>query len=103
MLKHHAGRSAKGGEIAVAGGGAAGAAELHLALADPDVAAIGGLEEVDAAQERRFPGARGADDRNDTAARNLERDTFQHLDPAKALPQIGDLDHRPDVGSGRHR
>src|ERR1051325_1600723 len=86
MLKHHAGRGAEGGEVAVAGGGAAGGAVLHLALADPDVATIGGFEEVDAAQEGRLARARWADDRNDAAAPDIDRDAFQHLDPAKGFP-----------------
>ena len=76
MLKHHAGRGAKAGEIAVAGAVAAALAELHLAFADTDTAAVGIFEQVDAAQQRRFAGAGRADDRDDRAARDPQRNAL---------------------------
>jgi hypothetical protein len=94
MLKHHAGRGAKGGEIPVARPATAAGAELHLPLADPDPPALGVFQQVDAAQQRRFAGPRRTDDGNNRAALDPQRDALQHLDPAERLPQIGNLDHR---------
>ena len=53
-------------------------------LADGDRAAIRALERVDAAQQRRFTGARLANDTEDAAAGNVQRHILQRVDGALA-------------------
>ena len=93
MLKDHPRRRTKRGQIAVGRLGAAALIEVHFALPDTDATAVGFFEQVNAAQQGRFPGAARSDDRDDRAAFDLQRHTSQHLDCAERLPQIGDLDH----------
>ncbi len=54
MLEHHARGGPEGGELAVAAVAAFRSAPKRIALADADLSAIGVLEEVDAAQQRRI-------------------------------------------------
>ena len=68
VLKDHAGRRTKRRQLAVGRLGAAAVAEVHLALPDADPPAIRLLQQVDAAQQRRFSGAARSDDRDDRAA-----------------------------------
>jgi hypothetical protein len=93
MLEHHAGLGAERGELAVARQTGLGAAEGDMAGADPHLAAIGRLEQVDAAQQGRLARAARAEQRHHGAARHLERDPLQHLERAERFVQIGDLDH----------
>src|SRR5439155_27002624 len=60
---------------------------------DADVAAILAFEPVDTAQNGRLAGARGADDADDLALRNQCGDSLEHLDLAKALVDVLELDH----------
>src|SRR6185436_14137035 len=50
-------------------------------------------EPVDAAENGRLAGARGADDADDLALGNRRGDSLQHLDLAKALVDVLQLDH----------
>ena len=56
-----------------------------------DLAARRGLEQVDAAQERRFAGAGGADDGDDVALADGKVDIAQDLVRAEGLAQVPDL------------
>src|SRR5689334_7741182 len=60
---------------------------------DADVAAVVALEPVDTAQNGRLAGTRGTDDADDLALGNRRRDSLEHLDLAKALVDVLELDH----------
>ena len=62
-----------------------------LAL-DDDPAGVDRLEQVDTAQERRLPGAGGADQADDLVLGDLQVDPAQDLVLAEGLVQILDLD-----------
>src|SRR5206468_11629426 len=53
-----------------------------------DATGIDLLEMVDAANEGRLPGSRRADDADDLARLDVERDALQHLQPAEALDDV---------------
>ena len=61
---------------------------------DLDPTGVGGLQLVDAAQQRRLSRARGADEDCDRARRHNEVDTAQHVQLAEELVQVFDLDLR---------
>jgi hypothetical protein len=61
-----------------------------------DVAGGGCFKEIDAAQQSRLAGARGADDRNDFAFLDFEINVAQHGIGAKRFAQVDDFD---DVAS----
>ena len=56
-----------------------------------DRARVDGLEMVDAAQERGFPGAGRAEDHNDLARHDIEVDALQHFSCAEGLVHIACL------------
>src|ERR1700689_4126210 len=59
-----------------------------------DIAGIITLQAVDAAQDGRLAGSRRADDADDFALLDQGADALEHLDRAKALVDIAELDHR---------
>src|SRR5215218_6776547 len=61
---------------------------------DEDLALLGRLEQVDAAQEGALARAAGAEDADDFAFGDVEVDAFQHLELAEALVDHLQLDHR---------
>jgi hypothetical protein len=65
----------------------------RLAL-EADLAVLAVLQQIGAAQQRGLARARGADQRDDMAARRHHVDALQHLERAIALVQIADLDDR---------
>ena len=78
-----------------------------LVPADDDPARLHGLEQVDAAEQRRLAGARGADQADDLVLVDLEVDPAQHLELPERLVQALDAEHRgvrlqPDAGVIRH-
>ena len=69
-------------------------AQVHEVLpVKPDAAGIGLLQQVDAAQQRRFSRAGGADDAHHLAAVYLQIDAFEHLQVAEGLFQAFDAQH----------
>ena len=58
---------------------------------EQDTSAVGLLEEVHAAQERRFAAAGGADHAQYFAALHGEADVLEHLGIAKVLADVFDL------------
>ena len=72
---------------------------LGLAIADalvlhPDGAGVGYFEVIEAAEERRLAGTRGADDANDLAFLDFERDPADDLLPGEGFADVG----RPQDG-----
>src|SRR4029077_5539248 len=61
---------------------------------DRDIAAVDGLELVDAAQERALSGTRRSDDADDLAPANLEIDVFQDVKRPEIFLQANGLDDR---------
>ena len=57
-----------------------------------DPARVDLLQVVDAAEKRRLARARGPDEADDLAARDLEVDALQHLEPAEALVDVDRAD-----------
>ena len=68
------------------------AAPRDLLAADEDPARVDRLEQVDAAQQRRLPGARRADQADDLVLGQREVDPAQHLGLAERLPEAVDLE-----------
>ncbi len=66
----------------------------QVLAAEPHMALIRRLEQVDAAQERRLAGARSADDRDDLAGHDIEVDALEHLMLAEALAEPLDAHDR---------
>jgi hypothetical protein len=64
-----------------------------------DAASVDRLEQVHAAQERRFARARRADQAHDFVGSQLDVDALQDLSPAERLVQALDLEN----GHGAHR
>ena len=58
-----------------------------------DLARVRRLQQIDAAQQRRFAGAGGADDARRLALVRREIDAAQHLMAAERLVQAANLDH----------
>ena len=57
---------------------------------DADHPGIGRFQQINAAQQRTFTGAAGAEDRNDIALPGLESDPLQDIQGAKGLMNIAD-------------
>jgi hypothetical protein len=77
---------------------AASRGAVALAVADQlavDVQATGVdlLQVIDAAQQRRLPRARRADEAGDRAAGDLQVDALEHLQAAEGLAHVVRLDH----------
>ncbi len=70
-LEHHADALAQAVHVHVLGG--------EVLAVEPDVALVGGLEEVDATQQGGLAGARRADDGDDLARHDLEVDAAQDV------------------------
>ncbi len=68
------------------------AAVRDLGAVDDDAALIDLLEQVDAAQERRLPGAGGADQADDVVPLDLERDLVEHAQVAERFRDAIELD-----------
>ena len=98
LLEHHADAGTEAREIAAPGHRMAGS-EVDGAVADPQRAGRGRLEQVDAAQEGRLATARGADHHHHLAAMDVERYAAHGLDRAVALAQSLDAHHH--VAAGR--
>ena len=64
----------------------------EVGAAEPHVAGVGGLEQVQAAQQGRLAGARGADDGHDLAGHDRKVDVAQDLEVAEGLAQALDAD-----------
>src|SRR5689334_12994308 len=71
-----------------------GCARSEADVADLDFAAFEHFETVDAAQERAFAAARGADDGGHFAARNGKGDTVEDTERAVAFNELADGDHK---------
>jgi hypothetical protein len=74
-------------------------AQVGVLAADLDAVGRDGarlirLQPVDAAQERALAGAGAADDRHHVALGDVERDAFEHLVGAKALPDVTNANER---------
>ena len=63
----------------------------HVGAVVEDLAAAGGLQQVDAPQQRGLAGAGGADDGDDIALLDGEVDVPQNLMGAEGLAQVADL------------
>ena len=83
-LENHADLLAQLVHIDVVGG--------EVGAAEPHVAGVGGLEQVQAAQQGRLAGARGADDGHDLAGHDRKVDVAQDLEIAEGLAQALDAD-----------
>src|SRR5262249_34709657 len=84
--------------------------QLPAGLAVPDqltvdrqAAGVDLLEMVDASQERRLPGSRGAEHAHHLAPIDLEIDALQHLEPPETLVDRLGFDHRCAHGAGSPR
>jgi hypothetical protein len=77
------------------------ATRRDLLALDDDAAAVDGLEQVDAAKQRRLPRAARPDEANDLVLADLEIDPFQHLELAERL--VEPLDHECVSVALRHR
>ena len=66
---------------------------LDLQSLDADLAAIVAFETVDTAQDGGLAGAGGTDDADHLALLDGRRDALEHLVLAKALVDVGQLDH----------
>src|SRR6266852_6254285 len=62
-----------------------------------DRAGLVGLEAVDAAQQRALARARAADDRDHVAARDLDRDAFEHGEGTETLLHALDANERHGI------
>ena len=83
-LKHHADLLPQGVEVDL---------EVHEILpVEPDVAGIGFLQQIDAAQQRGLAGAGRADDAHDLAAVDLQVDALEHVEVAEGLFELFDFD-----------
>src|SRR5690349_1865468 len=67
---------------------------MHGVHADEDLAAIDADETVDAPEQRRFTGARRADDADGLAFADREGDAAQHFDGAETLVNVDHPDDR---------
>ena len=74
------------------GGGVGGVKEAMTVHGD--AAPVGGLQEVEAAQQRGLAGAGGADDGQSLAPLQTKGDILKHLGGAKALFNVLDLKDR---------
>jgi hypothetical protein len=88
LLEHHPDARAQLVDVGVGIG--------DLVALDEDLAAGGGLEHVDAAQQRRLARARGPDDADDLALTDVEVDALEHLVVAEVLVEVLHVDR----GSG---
>jgi hypothetical protein len=75
----------------------------HALALERDLAAVGGDEAVDAAQQRGLAAARGTDQGHDLALAHLEIDAAEHLERAVALGEAGDADARTRLRRGTER
>ena len=71
--------------------GALTPAARHIGAVVEDLAAAGGLQQVDAPQKRGLAGAGRADDGDDIALFDIEIDVPQDLVGAEGLAQVADL------------
>ena len=67
---------------------------VDLGVLEPDLAARGLLETVDAAQQRRLARAGRAEDDDDLALVDVDVDALEHLEVAEGLAQVLDADDR---------
>ena len=87
MLEHHADAAPKQRELRIAGGAHA-FAEGEFVRADGKLALLRHFQEVQAAQEGGLAGAGGADQGDDLAACDRERDALEHLVVAERLVDV---------------
>src|SRR5882672_12436994 len=66
---------------------------IHPRAFDKNIAAVIAFQSVDTAQDGGFSRARGTDDADHLALLDRRRDALQHLDLAKTLVNVGELDH----------
>jgi len=85
MLEHHADAAAQRLQVALA-------KTADLAALDEDLAGIGPLQAVEAADQRRFAGAAAADDAEDLALPQRERDAVERGRRAEAALQLDKSD-----------
>jgi len=81
---------------------------VQEAAAEANAAPVEGEETADQVEERRLPGAVGADDRPDLSRKDLEADAGDGDDAAELLPDVTDFEERtghatPLVGAGGAR
>ncbi len=67
----------------------------NLSPFDPDATLVDVLEQVDAPQEGRLPGATRTDQTDDLVVRDLEVDPAQHLQVIEGLPEPLDTERGP--------
>ena len=91
-LEHHADGLAQAVDVDVLGG--------QVLAVEPHVAGVGGLEQVNAAQQGGLAGAGGADDGDDLARHDLEVHAAQDVVCAKGL--LNALDANDRLGSVSH-
>src|SRR5690606_41812325 len=65
-----------------------------LLTGDQSLALMGVFQQVDAAQQGAFPGAGGAEDRNDVAIPGQQVDALENLKIAIALVQVAHFESR---------
>ena len=102
MLEHHADLRThfRDGAVGMRAEHAADLVAIHGFAVDFYAAALGDLQVVDAAQQRRFAAAGRADDADHLADGDRQVDPSQYVQRAKMLVQVFDLDHRPSASGG---
>jgi hypothetical protein len=97
LLEHHADAAAHRAQVARRHPGAARRLVADQLAVDADLARVVGLEEVDAAEQRRLARARRADQAGDLARRDRQADLLQRVEAVVMLVDRADLD-----GGGLH-
>src|ERR1700722_7433841 len=87
VLEHHADIAAQQRQLLLVGRAPA-LAEFEPMAANRKFALLRRLEQIETTQECRLAGTAGADQRDDFAARDRERDALEHLIGAERLPDI---------------
>src|SRR5690606_28346623 len=70
-----------------------GRTTAHAAAVDDEVAAVDGLERVDATQQRGLARARGPDEHHHLAGADAEVDAVEHHGGPEALADLAEFDH----------
>jgi hypothetical protein len=94
LLEHHGKVGADADHLVLVGGVPVQPLALppHRLAFEQDVALLAVLEQVAAAQKRGLARARGADERDDMAARGRHVDALEYLQGAVALVEVADFD-----------
>ncbi len=104
LLEDHAEAGADAANLGLVGDTPVGrhAAQRDGLARDLDDAAVGYLEHVDAAQQRRFARAGRTDEGEDFAFVGRQRNAFEHLEFAETLMDVLELDDGQRMGTRRH-